>query len=255
MQRIALVAVAAAAVAAAAAAAVIPRTAPAVQVKDWPAGVVTRCVANGTFALTFDDGPWVYSQALLDILAAEGVSASFFVNGQNWGSIWDFGDELRNAHAAGHVLGSHTWDHADLVAVYQESGAAGVADEMNQLADALEDLVGVRPAFMRPPYGSIDDAVLGVLTGLGYTAVVNWNVDSNDWQHPDDPDADLAEYKAAMGGIAPATASWISLQHDVYNGTVELFVPMAIQYVRSAGYQLVNMSACLGLPPYQPARL
>lgn len=242
--------VAAAAVVAAGCVAAIPTTK---RVGDWPAGVVTRCAANGTFALTFDDGPWVYSQALLGILAAENVTASFFVNGENWGSIFDFADELRNAHGAGHVLASHTWDHADLVAVYEASGAAGVADEMNRLSDALYAIVGVRPAFMRPPYGSIDDAVMGVLTGLGYTGVVNWNVDSNDWQHPDDPDADLAEYEAAMGGADPAASSWISLQHDVYNGTVELFVPMAIKYVRAAGYTLVNMAECLGLPPYQPA--
>ena len=49
--------------------------------------IITACTVPGTFALTFDDGPYIYTGELLDILASNGVKATFFLNGQNFGSI------------------------------------------------------------------------------------------------------------------------------------------------------------------------
>jgi peptidoglycan/xylan/chitin deacetylase (PgdA/CDA1 family) len=49
--------------------------------------IITACTVPNTFALTFDDGPFQYTDELLDTLAAAGVKSTFFVNGQNFGSI------------------------------------------------------------------------------------------------------------------------------------------------------------------------
>lgn len=49
--------------------------------------IITACTVAGDFALTFDDGPYAYTAELLDLLANNGVKATFFLNGQNWGSI------------------------------------------------------------------------------------------------------------------------------------------------------------------------
>ena len=62
-------------------------------------------------ALTFDDGPNIYTERLLDLLKSKGVAATFFVNGQNWG------DEItapakvalmQRMLNEGHQIGSHT---------------------------------------------------------------------------------------------------------------------------------------------------
>ena len=44
-----------------------------------PADVVTKCVEPGMMALTFDDGPYDYTNTLLDVLSQEQVTATFFV--------------------------------------------------------------------------------------------------------------------------------------------------------------------------------
>jgi peptidoglycan/xylan/chitin deacetylase (PgdA/CDA1 family) len=55
-----------------------------------PVGVIINdCTTPGTVALTFDDGPFIYTESVLNQLAAAGAKATFFVNGQNWGNIYD----------------------------------------------------------------------------------------------------------------------------------------------------------------------
>lgn len=45
--------------------------------------VVTSC-KPGYVALTFDDGPYKFTNELLDLLESESVKATFFVNGNNF---------------------------------------------------------------------------------------------------------------------------------------------------------------------------
>ncbi len=69
------------------------------------------------FALSFDDGPGPSTSALLDVLAAEGVRATFFLLGRNLEEAPWCGDPARAKTIAqralkdGHVLGNHTYSH------------------------------------------------------------------------------------------------------------------------------------------------
>jgi Polysaccharide deacetylase len=71
--------------------------------------IISSCTVPGTVALTFDDGPYIYTDELLDILASNGVVATFFVNGQNYGAITDYASTVQRAASAGHQIGSHTY--------------------------------------------------------------------------------------------------------------------------------------------------
>lgn len=70
--------------------------------------VLTHCVVPGVVALTFDDGPYIYTAEVLETLSQHGARATFFLNGVNKGSIDGFPELVRRAHAEGHQLGSHT---------------------------------------------------------------------------------------------------------------------------------------------------
>lgn len=48
------------------------------------AQIIETCTVPGTIALTFDDGPYEYTWALADALKSEGVTGTFFMNGNNW---------------------------------------------------------------------------------------------------------------------------------------------------------------------------
>src|SRR5271155_3832392 len=61
--------------------------------------------------LTFDDGPWVTTPAVLKALADQCVRATFFPIGKH--STY-YPEILKQDIAAGHTIGSHTWSHADL---------------------------------------------------------------------------------------------------------------------------------------------
>ena len=65
-------------------------------------------------ALSFDDGPSVYTSQVLDILDRHGAKATFFVVGRNA----ELNPQLmRRAVESGHEIGNHTWSHTSLTAL------------------------------------------------------------------------------------------------------------------------------------------
>jgi peptidoglycan/xylan/chitin deacetylase (PgdA/CDA1 family) len=70
--------------------------------------VITSCTTPNVVAVTFDDGPYIYTESVLDKLKAAGQRATFFVNGQNYDSIYNYGPTLKRMIAEGHQIGSHT---------------------------------------------------------------------------------------------------------------------------------------------------
>lgn len=111
--------------------------------------------------------------------------------------------------------------------------------------DALKGIIGKRPVYMRPPYGNTSPAALDYLGAHGYK-VINWNVDTNDWQHPLDFKKDLEAYKAALQNANAHSKTYISLQHDAEPGTAQVWSKMAIEYVLSKGFNIVPVGTCLG---------
>ncbi|KAG1428595.1 hypothetical protein G6F57_023187 [Rhizopus arrhizus] len=119
---------------------------------------------------------------------------------------------------------------------------------MNTQSDIIFKAIGKRPALMRPPTGAYDANSLAVLKELGYS-VVNWDLDTNDWRAHD-----FTQEKAAyqeMDQDTPQTLGHITLEHEVYNQTVDDLVPWAINYLKTKGYNLVPASSCIGVEPYQ----
>ena len=73
------------------------------------ASVIFGCTTPNTVALTFDDGPFAYTDDVLDQLSAAGMHATFFLNGQNWASIYDYTSTVQRMNNEGHQIGSHTY--------------------------------------------------------------------------------------------------------------------------------------------------
>ncbi|HEX7451950.1 MAG TPA: polysaccharide deacetylase family protein [Polyangiaceae bacterium] len=99
-------------------------------------------------ALTFDDGPHpVTTRAVLAILAAYDVRATFFVLGHK---VCAHPDVVREIHAAGHALGVHGFQHDHLFSL-RSSGYALAQIERTQRA--IANACGVTPSLFRPPVG------------------------------------------------------------------------------------------------------
>lgn len=71
--------------------------------------VIDRCTVPGTVALTFDDGPYMFTPELLDVLSANHAPSTFFVNGDGLGGIYNYDEVVQRIWREGHQLGSHTY--------------------------------------------------------------------------------------------------------------------------------------------------
>jgi peptidoglycan/xylan/chitin deacetylase (PgdA/CDA1 family) len=169
-----------------------------------PGAVVHRVPVNEKLvALTFDDGPRApFTGEILDVLAEQGVRATFFLIGSN---------ALREPALAkrivreGHAVGNHGWAHRSLVRL---SGPEARA-EVERGAAAIRRVTGVHPRILRPPFGAFDTRIAGssgLAADLGQTLIM-WSVETRDW-------ATRSPLQVAAGTLRRVHPGAIVLLHD-----------------------------------------
>lgn len=201
---------------------------------------IDRCSVPGTIALTFDDGPHVFTPKILDILSSRGARATFFVNGQNFGNIFANAGMVQRAIADGHQLGSHTWGHPYLTTLDYN----GVVAQMTELESAFVQIMGRFPTYMRPPYLAVNSVVLSAMAQLGYH-VIGASIDTKDYEN-DNPAAiqnSLVKFRNELNA-----GGTIVLAHDVHQNTVDTLVQAMIDEVSARGLRIVPVGECLGDP-------
>lgn len=152
----------------------------------WPdSQIFGRTLIAGTnpaeFALTFDDGPNdPYTPQLLDLLAEHHVRATFFVIGN---FVRDRPELARQILAAGHIIGNHTTTHPWLPLLSPRQ----VRNQLAFCNAMIEDAIGQRVHFFRPPHGARRPDILRSACDLGLTPVL-WNAMGYDWQPRQSPE-------------------------------------------------------------------
>lgn len=176
-------------------------------------------------ALTFDDGPHpVYSHAILDILEAHHGVATFFEVGAN---VPRAPDALVRMLELGCEVGSHSNIHQDLGKLNQKD----MLLDLQTADEAFIAATGKAPTLLRPPYGSVNDAVK---MGSG-RSVVTWDVDTLDWESKDA--ATIVSYIQSLGSLDGR----ILLMHSIYESTAEATKTL-VPWLLEQGYQLVTVS-------------
>ena len=128
-------------------------------------------------ALTFDDGPHPdHTPAILDVLAEEGVQATFFVIGTE---VARHPEIARRIVEEGHQIANHSYNHPD----YRNLTYQEIRTDVERSQDIIENATGVRPDWVRPPYGLTDASVYSVL-GDKDMMIAHWTVDPTDWRIP-----------------------------------------------------------------------
>ncbi|MBZ5513571.1 MAG: glycosyltransferase, partial [Acidobacteriia bacterium] len=205
--------------------------------------------ARNKIAITFDDGPDPrFTPAILDILKAKGVPATFFVTGL---AANNAPDVLRRTYAEGNEIGNHTYTHSH----FDEASATQLTLELKLTERLLESFLGTKTLLFRPPYGvdhqpeSADEvALLPLAQSLGYI-IVGARIDPRDWGELDgSPPPPAATIVSRVLDQALARKGNIILMHDGGGNrsrTVEA-LPLIIDALRSRGFQLVSVSELLG---------
>lgn len=130
--------------------------------------------------LTFDDGPGVYTEELLELLDKYGIKVTFFVCGTKNTDLY------RKIVEAGHTIGAHCMVH-NYDVVYKSDEA--YFEDLNSILDLIYESTGVRTTLIRFPGGAsnlvsricpgIMTRITEKVTNMGYQ-YVDWNVSAED---------------------------------------------------------------------------
>lgn len=202
-----------------------------------------RTSAKNTAYLTFDGAPGENTQAVLDILSAQGVKATFFVGG-------DMDEEdralLREIAAQGHTVGlaSATGSYEELywsVETYLE--------DLSGLYQQVSQELGSKPQLIRFPGGSINAYNSGIYQELiaetlrrGFV-FFDWNVSGADTRvEGADGEAIRASVAAGMEGKSRGI---IKLNLGPGKEAVVEALPGIIEDLKAGGYQLEPLSTAV----------
>lgn len=201
---------------------------------EWKAPEVNRgsvdCARVKCIALTFDDGPGVFTNKLLDTLQQYKAHASFFLIGKNAISYKDVVKRMQND---GHTIGNHSWDHKSLPLLTP----AAIDAELSQTNTEITKITGILPSYMRPPGGALAPNVYAALQRQNMTAVM-WSVDTRDWA---DRNSDIV-YNRVVSGAKPGA---IIILHDIHNTSVDA-VPRILKALQRQGYAFVSIDELFG---------
>jgi len=185
-------------------------------------------------ALTFDDGPaYAYTAQILDILARYHVPATFFVVGRRAAA---YPDLLARMVQEGHSVQSHSYDHWQLTGLSD----AAIRDQLDRGSQVIEDITGVAPRCVRPPYGAVNDRVLAVAADLGLATIL-WDVNPVN-------ESNVARILANTDG------GDILLLHDNGGAATVGALPGIIEGLRARGLEFVSLCSVPGLAPRQGSR-
>ena len=160
--------------------------------------------------LTFDDGPSIYTDEILDILAEYDVKATFFVCGKPDAK---YTDSYKRIVDEGHTLGMHSYSHkySDIY-----SSVDAFSEDFKKLRHFLYDTTDVLPKYYRFPGGSSNKVTkvdihdfMDVLEADGVT-YFDWNVSAGDDRAGATKDT---IYNNIVGNI-PKFKHCIVLMHD-----------------------------------------
>ena len=178
-------------------------------------------------ALTFDDGPnLTTTNDILDKLEKYGVTATFFVVGDNIGAgaaamkrAFDMGCEIQN----------HSKTHSDMTKLSGEE----IRAEIEFTDRKIFEITGAHSSFFRPPYIAVNETMFDSV-GLPFIA----GIGANDWE----PEVTADERADRI--LAKARDGAVILLHDSEGNdpTVEA-LDRIIPGLTEQGYEFVTVSA------------
>jgi len=225
----------------------------------WTCGGWTRdtdivaCPNYLTWGVSFDDGPSLYTQKLLNYLGQKAITATFFVVGSR---CVEYPNVLIEEYMSGHEISVHTWSHPHLTTLTNEQ----IVAELGWTRKAIRSILGITPLVMRPPFGDIDDRVRAICLAMGLIPVL-WTsthdggkFDTNDWRVASGTisgNQSVQSFEQILTNATTIDTGFIVLEHDLFETTVDLAVGYTLNLAETfqPKLDLQPIGQCSGLAP------
>lgn len=133
-----------------------------------------------TIYLTFDDGPSMRTEEILDLLGEHNIKATFFIVNNESEKAKEI---VKRTYDEGHTIGVHSASHS-----YNEiyKSVDSFLDDFEQCYTYIEDVTGESPSIYRFPGGSVNNYnnnickdIVFEMNRRGFT-YFDWNISSDD---------------------------------------------------------------------------
>lgn len=191
------------------------------------------CHKNETrkrIAITFDDGPTLFTPKVLELLTLYKAKATFFCIGNQ---VVQHPDILLQVLAQGHLIGNHTQTHTTRMGFLS---AEEVYQEIITAEQTIVDTIGVRPMWYRPPFGVTNPNIAKALARTTYK-VAGWNIRSLDTVI----EKEQRIFERIKHKIRPGA---IILLHDTTDKSVQALELLLIELTKQ-GYEMVTLDQLL----------
>lgn len=172
-------------------------------------------------AITFDDGPSVCTEELLNGLKERNVKATFFLIGEN-AEIYP--EIVKREAAEGHLVGNHTYSHVEITRLSEVKAR----EEIEKTNAILEELTQQKTEYVRPPFGIWEEK----LEDLEMVSVM-WTIDPLDWTTKNTDEI-------VNRVVTKAKENDIILLHDCYPSSVQAALRI-IDLLKNEGFEFVTV--------------
>ncbi|MEN2414480.1 polysaccharide deacetylase family protein [Flavobacterium mesophilum] len=187
-------------------------------------------------ALTFDDGPSIYTLEILKLLKKYNAKATFFCIGKN---IEAHPEILQKVIDEGHLVGNHSYSHSTFFDFYT---AKQITQELQKTNKLLEKFTSKKINFFRPPYGVTTPSIRRALKITGHK-VIGWNIRSLDGGTTNQElILNRIKKRVSPGGIV--------LLHDTGSHSVSV-LEQFLQFLQQNQYEVISVEELLNLKAYE----
>lgn len=187
-------------------------------------------------ALTFDDGPTEFTPQILALLDQYSAKATFFCIGKN---VEKHPETVKRTFENGYIIANHSYSHSHFFDFF---GRRKVTQELQKTDGLIQDIIGKRPRFFRPPYGVTNPAIARALKVTGHH-VIGWNIRSMDGVSNDESKI----YNRIVRQIQPGA---VVLLHDTSGASVRVLEQLLL-FLQANNYTVVPLDGLLNLKAYE----
>ncbi|TDO83813.1 peptidoglycan/xylan/chitin deacetylase (PgdA/CDA1 family) [Flavobacterium chryseum] len=187
-------------------------------------------------AITFDDGPSVFTLEVLALLKKYDIKATFFCIGKN---VEAHPEIIQQIVDEGHLVGNHSYNHSPFFDFYN---AKKISEEIQKTDAVLEKHTSKKINFFRPPYGVTTPSIRRALK-ITKHKVIGWNIRSLDGGTKNQN----LIFNRLIKRVCPGG---IVLLHDTASHSV-LVLEQFLQFLQQNNYKVISIEELLNLKAYE----